>query len=317
MDEFEGKVMIKEIVDFFELKQLTGNEESLNRWVIVSDVNRPGLELTGYLQHSEPRRIVIIGEKEKSYIKQLDENIQRERFKNLTDGYTPMIILARNLPCPPILYEVAQQHNFPVFQCGLKTSRLMVDLVSFLDERLALSDNLHGVLMNIYGKGVLIKGESGMGKSEIALELIRRGHLLVADDRVDVFRVHNRIMGSSTELLAGMLEIRGVGIIDVGRMFGAGAVLEKCNVDFAINLVQYDEQSEYNRIGIENEEFLEILDVQIPALTIPVKSGRSMAIIIEAAVINFNLKQKGYNSAKEFEARVYQFIQDKNKQAEE
>ena len=183
----------------------------------------------------------------------------------------------------------------------------MVDLVSFLDERLALSDNLHGVLMNIYGKGVLIKGESGMGKSEIALELIRRGHLLVADDRVDVFRVHNRIMGSSTELLAGMLEIRGVGIIDVGRMFGAGA----------INLVQYDEQSEYNRIGIENEEFLEILDVQIPALTIPVKSGRSMAIIIEAAVINFNLKQKGYNSAKEFEARVYQFIQDKNKQAEE
>ncbi len=316
MGENEGKVMIKEIVDFFELKQLTGNEDSLNRWAIVPDVNRPGLELAGHLQYSEPRRIVIIGEKEQSYIKQLDENVQRERFRNLTDGYTPMIILSRSLPCPPMLYEVAQQNNFPVFQSSLKTSRLMVDLIGFLDERLALSDNLHGVLMNIYGKGVLISGESGMGKSEIALELIRRGHLLVADDRVDVRRVHNQIMGSSTELLMGMLELRGVGIIDVARMFGAGAVIEKCNVDLIINLVQYDERTEYNRIGIETEEFQNVLDVQIPELTIPVKSGRSMAIIIEAAAINFNLKQKGYNSAKEFEARVYQFIQDKNKGVE-
>ena len=317
MEAYAGKVMIKEIVDFFELKQLTGNEASLNRWVIVPDVNRPGLELTGYLRHTAPRRIVIMGEKEQSYISHLDEEVQRERFRNLTDGYTPMIILSRNLPCPKMLYEVAQENNFPVFQCGLKTSRLMVDLVVFLDERLGLSDNLHGVLMNIYGKGVLISGESGMGKSEIALELIRRGHLLVADDRVDVRRVHNRIMGSSPDLLMGMLEIRGVGIIDVARMFGAGSVLEKCNVDFVINLVQYDEKTDYNRIGIENEEFFEVLDVQIPELTIPVKSGRSMAVIIEAAAINFTLKQKGYNSAKEFEARVYQFIQNQNSKSGE
>ncbi|MEG0177754.1 HPr(Ser) kinase/phosphatase [Anaerorhabdus sp.] len=313
MEELVGKVMIRELVDYFKFEQITGNEESLNRWVIVPDLNRPGLELAGFFKLTEPRRIVIIGDKEIAYIETLDEATQYERFKIITDAYTPMIVFSRNREVPPVLKRVAEENNFPIFKSSLPSYRLMVDLVGFLDERLAPSDSLHGVLISVFGKGVLITGESGMGKSEIALELIRRGHVLVADDRVDVAKVHNNLLGRSPELLQGMLEIRGIGIIDVAKMFGASSLLARNNIDVIIRLEKYDDKQDYARVGIEEDQFTNVLDIEVPTIVLPVKEGRTMAVLVESAVTNFQLKEAGFNSAKEFEQRVLNYIQKQNK----
>lgn len=312
MEEFEGKVMIRELVDYFKFEQITGDEESLNRWVIVPDLNRPGLELAGFFKLTEPRRIVIIGDKELAYIETLDEETQIERYRIITDAYTPMIVFSRNREVPPILKKVAEEHNFPIFKSLLPSYRLMVDLIGFLDVRLAPSDSLHGVLISVFGKGVLITGESGMGKSEIALELIRRGHVLVADDRVDVAKVHNNLLGRAPELLQGMLEIRGIGIIDVAKMFGASALLARNNIDVIIKLEKYDQKQDYARVGIEDDQFTNILDIEVPTIVLPVKEGRTMAVLVESAVTNFQLKEAGFNSAKEFEQRVLKYIEAQN-----
>lgn len=309
MENFEGKVRIREIKDYFNFNVICGNEEALDRWVIVPDVNRPGLELAGFYKHTEPKRIVIIGDKEQAYIETLEEHVLRERFEFLTDAYTPCIIITRNRQCHPLLMEIAQHRNFPILQTELPTFRCMVDLISFLDEKLADTDSLHGVLVNVYGIGVLLSGESGMGKSEIALELIKKGHVLVADDRVDVFRIHNSLVGQPHELLQGMLEIRGIGVIDVGKMFGASAILDKTKIDLVIYLQKFDSKIEFDRLGIEDERFMDILGVHVPKLDLPVKEGRSMGVLVESAVTNFRLKQIGFNSAKEFEKRVLENIE--------
>ena len=311
--ELEGRVTIKEILDHFGYEHLVGNEESLKRWVVVPDVNRPGLELTGFFEHTEPRRILIIGAKEESYLATLDEKTQRERFENILDGFTPALILTKGRKCPESLKEVAQKHNFPVLRSPQPTFRVMTDLITFLDSKLAPQDTLHGVLLNVYGKGVLIVGESGMGKSEIALELIRRGHLLVSDDRVDVARIHNKFTGRAPELLESMLEIRGLGVIDVEKMFGGSALLEETDVQLVIRLEKYVKDKEYNRVGNVEELYYPILDLNIPMVVLPVMEGRSMGVLIEAVVTNFRLKERGVNSSKDFEQKVFEHIERKNK----
>ena len=175
----------------------------------------------------------------------MSEELQKERFQLITDALTPCIIITRNFDCPPLLKEIAENLNFPIFKTSHPTYRVMVDLITLLDEKLAPKDSLHGVLMSVYGVGVLITGESGMGKSEIALELIKRGHVLISDDRVDIKRIHNVIKGHSPELLEGMLEIRGIGIIDVAKMFGASALLKVFNVNFIINLEKFNDLKSY------------------------------------------------------------------------
>ncbi len=303
-----ARASIREISEHFSWTQITGNDESLNRWVIVPDVNRPGLELAGYFKHSEPKRIVVLGDKEESYINQMEEHIQRERFEFLTDGYTPCIVLTKGRKCPAILKEIAERTNFPVFITQTPSYRALVNLVSYLDEKLAPVDNIHGVLLNVHGTGVMIIGESGMGKSEITLELISKGHILVADDRVDVSRVHNKIMGQPPEILKGMLEIRGIGVIDVEKMFGVSSVLHKEEVQLVISLQKFNENTTYDRVGIEEDKFYNILDIDIPMTILPVKEGRSMGVLVESAVKNYKLKNRGFDSAKEFEQRVLDFI---------
>ncbi len=310
----QNKVMIQEIVDFFGLEQITGNAESLNRWVVIPDVNRPGFELSGYFKPTEPRRVVIIGNKEIEYIGHLSEAEQRERFPSITDGLTPMMIITKNNEIPPILKEVAIERNFPIFRTGYATYRMMVDLITFLDERLAPEETLSGDLMVVYGKGVLITGESGMGKSEIAMELVRDGQVLVADDRVDVQKIHNSLYGHAPSLLRGMLEIRGIGIIDVERMFGANKLVSRHKIDLVIHLVRYDASEEYERIGDEMTSFTRIMGVSIPAMVLPVSPGRSMCALIETAVTNFILKLEGYNSTEEFKERLHTEIIRKNQE---
>lgn len=312
--EFERKAKISDFKKFFNLTQITGNEEALNRWAIVPDINRPGLELAGYFEHTEPRRIIILGTKEMSYMATVEEDVLRERLELLTDEYSPAIVISKNMECPELLREIAESKNFPILISDQPTYRLMVDVVSYLDEKLAPSDNIHGVLLSIYGKGVVITGDSGVGKSETALELIRRGHVLVADDRVDVTRIHNTIFGRAPEILRGMLEIRGIGIIDVTKMFGASSSLDNSEIDVIIHLEKWDDQKQYERVGIEEEVLANILGLDIPKTTIPVRDGRNIAVLVESAVTNFNLKLRGINSAKEFEQRVYDFIKNQNEE---
>ena len=311
----EKKVMIQEIVDFFGLEQLTGNAESLNRWVVIPDVNRPGFELSGYFKPTEPRRVVIIGNKEIEYIGHLSEEEQRSRFPSITDGLTPMLIITKNNEIPPILKEVAIERNFPIFRTSIDTYRIMVDLITFLDEKLAPEETLSGDLMVIYGVGVLLTGESGMGKSEIAMELMRDGQVLVADDRVDIQKIHNNLYGHAPELLRGMLEIRGIGIIDVERMFGANILSKRNRIDLVINLVRYNASEEYERIGDEMTGYTQIMGVKIPAMSLPVSSGRSMRALVETAVTNYLLKQEGYNSTEEFKERLHAELLRKNQEA--
>ncbi len=315
MSSLEEKCTIRKIKDYFKFEQITGNDESLNRWVVVPDVNRPGLELVGFFDHTEPRRINILGEKEMAYINQMPEDVQRDVFEQLTDSYTPAIILARNYDCPPILFEIAQNKNFPILKTPTITYQLMVDIISFLDKELAETDTLHGVLISVFGKGVLITGDSGMGKSEVGLELIRKGHVLVSDDRVDVKRVHNDIIGFAPHLLKGLLELRGIGIIDVMRMFGASSMLDEARIDFVVYLEKWQDGKAYKRVGMDETSFMNVLDIEIPQLVFPVKEGRNLAVLIEAAVTDFNLKERGIDAGAEFDERVYNYILAQTKES--
>lgn len=313
MSMADKKVTVKEFADYFQFEQLTGDEQSLRRSIELTDTNRPGLELAGFFDYSQAKRLVILGDKEIAYIATMSEQSQKRSFDFLTGEETPAIVITRGHECPQILRECALEKNFPVFCCEEKTNHTIVNIITWLDEKLAKSVSVHGELLIIYGTGVMICGESGMGKSEIALELIKRGHQLVADDRVDCYRIHNHLVGRSPQLLEGMLELRGVGVINIARMYGVGAVAHKANVDIQITLEEFDPRANYDRVGIEEKKNVSILDVEVPKITIPVREGRSMGVIIESAVTNYMLAKDGLDSAKEFEQRVLEFI-EKNKE---
>ncbi len=306
--EYKKKVLVRDIAKYFNLEQITGDETSLNRWVVVADMNRPGFELSGYFKFTEPRRIVIIGQKEIEYISHMTEQEQRDRYPKITDGFTPMLVVTRNNEVPPILIEIGKQLNFPIFRTPQETSRFQVDLVSYLDEKLAPEDTISGVLLVVYGMGVLLTGESGIGKSETALELIRNGQVLVADDRVDVQRIHNHIHGHSPELLKGRMELRGIGIIDAQRMYGASCVKDRNRIELVIELKQYNPNAEYERVGDITPHYTNILNVMIPTIIMPVSPGRSVSALIESAVTNFQLKQSGYDASQQFREDLHAFL---------
>lgn len=303
---------VKDLVEHFDFIQVSGDESSLQRRIKVPNTSRPGLELAGYLKHAEPKRIVLIGNKETSYIKTLDDSLLGERIDFLTNDLTPMMLVTGNNPVSPKLIEIANQKNFPVFTSPRQTSELNVDIITYLDEALAMTTNVHGVLMNVFGKGVLIMGESGMGKSEVALELILKGHAVIADDRVDVSRVKEKLVGTAPDLIKGMLEIRGIGIIDVAQMFGVRAFLEQEEIDFVIEFQKWDDNKTYLRAGVEEQLYYELLGIKVPRLVFPVKEGRNLAVLVESGVRDFMLKQRGINSAHIFDQRVMEFIQKKN-----
>lgn len=298
------KLTVKDLKNYYDLKQITGDEKSLNRPILVPDINRPGLDLTGFYTNTEAKRVVVIGEKETAYIANLDYDTLKDRARHIMSDDTPCIVLSKNRECPKAFEDLAKEINFPILVSEYRSSRLIVDLVGYLDEELAVNDNLHGVLLNVHGIGVLIIGESGVGKSEITLELIQKGHILIADDRVDVSRIHNSIIGRAPSILRGMLEIRGIGIIDVEKMFGVTSVLNKETINMVIQLKRFDSGQEFDRVGIEEAKYFNVLDIDIPLTILPVSMGRSMSTLVESAVRNFTLKAKGFDSAKEFEKRV-------------
>ena len=246
----------------------------------------------------------------------MSDERQKEIFPCLINKEVPCIVICKGHECPPILKSIADERNFPIFLTTLATGRVSSDLINTLEEALARETLVHGVFLNIYGKGVIIKGDSGIGKSEIALELVKRGHLLVADDAVELYRLGQKIVGKAPEVLSNLLEIRGIGVIDVSKMFGIASILDRDVVDLIIQLDRWVPSREYTRVGIEENDVEEdILGIKIPKVVVPVSSGRSMSVIIEAAVMNMRLKDVGVDSSKEFVERILRNI-DNNKKDE-
>lgn len=313
-DELNKRVYVKEMKDAFNLVQITGNDDSLKRWAIAPDINRPGLELAGYDEPTELKRVVLIGNKEYSFIQTLDEQTQRDRFGFLTDSYTPCIVVTAGLKTPEVLKEIANAKNFPVFEYPEKTYIFTAELTAFLSEKLAQTETIHGEMLNIYGVGVLVCGESGMGKSELALDLIKRGHFLVADDVVEYAKIHNQIFCRAPQELKKMLEVRGLGILDITYMFGAQCYLESSNLDFIIKLVTIDEYNNNNNNRLEpTEKTANFFGIKKIVLEIPVSQGKTMAPIIEASVINYILKRRGIDSNENFKQNIRDLITKRNR----
>jgi HPr kinase/phosphorylase len=311
-------VTVRNLVRKFDWTVITGNDNALKREIDDAETNRPGLELAGYFPKKQTRRLIILGDKELTFINEnMDEVSQRRAFEWLTSPKTPGIIVTNGMPCPPILEEIGRRKNFPIFSSTSKTGHVIVSVTNYLDEMLAKSIIIHGELVQVYGVGVLITGQSGMGKSEIVLELVRRGHQLVADDRVDVFHIHNQLIGKPSGMIAGFMELRGIGIIDVKRMYGVSSIADSCDIDFIVHLEKFSETTDYDRVGIEEKEYDEILGVKVLKMRIPVSYGRPMSTIIETAVTNYLLLKEGFDSAKEFEERVLQEIAHNQEEEEE
>lgn len=297
------------IIDNFHFEVLFGPEGYREREITTEDVNRPGMQLTGFFDYFDEKRIQMIGLVETSYLERLSSEERRHRFDMLLSYHVPALILARNLEPFSELLEMAKKHNRVLLRTKENTANIMSTLIAYL--RMALSPTItrHGVLVEVYGEGVLLMGESGVGKSETAIELVKRGHRLIADDAVEIRRgVNNRLSGTAPELIRHYIELRGIGVVDVRRLFGMSAVKFDCTVDMLINLEVWKDDAIYDRLGAD-EFFTSILDVEIPTLTIPVKPGRNLAVIIEVAAMNNRNKKMGHNAALEFANQVDQHIQ--------
>ncbi len=263
------------------------------------DIDRPGLELTGYLDFFDEKRIIVFGNTEYSYLEQFSSDKQFEIINTLFSMKPPAIIIARGHAPTEAIKKSAQLNEIPILTTTETTSSTSASLITFLNAVLAPRITRHGVLVEVYGEGVLLIGDSGVGKSETAIELIKRGHRLIADDAVEIRRVSNRtLVGSSPENIRHFIELRGIGIINARRIFGMGAVKLTEKIDMIINMEQWDTEKVYDRIGMDNT-YTEIMGIQVPMMTIPVKPGRNLAIIIEVAAMNNRQKKMGYNAAKE------------------
>ncbi|MCC3167698.1 HPr(Ser) kinase/phosphatase [Streptococcus sanguinis] len=301
-------VKVKDLLKMSRLSQEYGDKVLLEKEIKTSDISRPGLEMTGYFDFYTPERIQLIGMKEWSYLMKMSSHNRHQVLLKMFQPETPVVIIARNLEIPKEMIDAADEKQVAILRSKASTSRLSGEISSYLDSRLAERTSVHGVLMDIYGMGVLIQGDSGIGKSETGLELVKRGHRLVADDRVDIYAKDEvTLWGEPAEILRHLLEIRGVGIIDVMSLYGASAVKDSSQVQIAVYLENYDTQKTFDRLGNDTEE-LEVAGVRIPRIRIPVKTGRNISVVIEAAAMNYRAKQMGYDATNIFEERLTDLI---------
>ncbi|KRN28489.1 HPr kinase phosphorylase [Lactobacillus selangorensis] len=302
-------VSVKDVVQATHLDVYAGAEYLDKRRVTVSDISRPDLELTGYFNYYPHERIQVFGRTEISFAKNMSSEERLLIMRRMCAADTPAFVVSRNLQPFPEMLTAADEAKIPVLGSKLPTTRLSSLLTQYLDSQLAERRSMHGVLVDVYGLGVLITGDSGVGKSETALELVKRGHRLIADDRVDVYQQNEQtIIGEAPATLKHLLEIRGIGIIDVMRLFGVGAVRDRTSISLIVHLQNWDAHQSYDRLGTA-EDTQQIFDVNVPKVTIPVKVGRNMAIIIEVAAMNFRAKSMGYDATKTFENNLDQLIQ--------
>ena len=292
-------VSLGKIIDEFHLETIYMPKDPAEILIDENDVTRPGLQLMGFYEYFNPERMQIIGKMEFAYLSTIDEETRTQRLDALMSRHIPALIIARELPYFSEMLDLAKKYEVPLLRSKESTSNFISGLIAFLNLNLAPRITRHGVLIEIYGEGVFITGESGVGKSETAIELVKRGHRLVADDAVEIRKVSNiSLVGSSPDNIRHFLELRGIGIINARRLFGIGAVKNTEKIELIVEMEQWNPEKIYDRMGVDTQ-FATILGVKIPMLTIPVKPGRNLAVILEVAAMNNRQKKMGYNAAAE------------------
>lgn len=298
-----NEVKLKDVVEEFGFEVLHAGSDFETRTLHTENVNRPGLPFIGFFEHFDEDRMQLIGRQETAYLKGISAEERRQRFGDLFARDIPAFIIARDFAPFPECMEMAEQHDRTVLRTEETTSRVLSKLVSYLRDELSPRITRHGVLVEVYGEGCLLMGESGVGKSETAVELLKRGHRLVADDAVEIRRLGSRLVGNAPAIIRHYMELRGIGVIDVMRLFGMSAVREEKYIDMVINLEQWDSTKAYDRLGID-QNYTDILDVKVPSITVPVKPGRNLAVIVEVAAMNNRDKRMGFNAAEELTERM-------------
>ena len=296
-DVMKGGVRLTELVEHLGLEVIHCGADYDTALVGIKDVNRPGLQLAGYFDYFDERRLQVIGMAETQMLEGLTSESRTESFASLFAYTIPALVIARELDVFPECLEMARKYQRTLLRTKETTVDFTTQVIEMLAQRLAPSITRHGVLLDIYGEGVLITGESGVGKSETAIELVKRGHRLVADDAVEIRRVSHQLIGKAPELIRHYIELRGIGVIDVQQLFGMSAVKLESQIDFVIYLERWQEDKFYDRLGLD-EEKVDILGIDLPILTIPVQPGRNLAAIVEVAAMNNRAKKYGYNAAK-------------------
>ena len=297
-------VPLKTLVKEFNLEVVYESTDYDKIRLTVEDVCRPGLPIAGYMDHFEPMRMQIIGNVESSYLQKLSENEREVTFDRLFSYKFPALLIARNIPVDPVCMAMAQKHNVTLLRTGEATSTIISGIITYLRGALAPRITRHGVLVEVYGEGLLLVGDSGIGKSEAAVELLKRGHRLIADDAVEIRQISaNALVGTAPALIRNYIELRGIGIINVAKLFGMGAVKAENEINLVVNIVPWTAHANYDRLGLE-DQYMEILGVKVPMNTIPITPGRNLAVILEVAAMNNRQRKMGYNSALEFTEQV-------------
>lgn len=298
------RVKLSKVIEKMQLENLTPQVDTTGIWLHAPEVNRPALQLTGFYDEFSNDRIQIIGNVEYAYLKSLTETERFNQYMQLISSNIPCLVFCRNLEPEQKILELAVKYNTPVLKSTAETSDFMAEVIRWLKVQLAPCIVIHGVLVDVYGEGVLITGESGIGKSEAALELIKRGHRLVTDDAVEIRKVSEEtLVGSAPGVTKYFIELRGIGIIDVKTLFGVESIKEQQQIDMVIKLEDWNKDKEYDRLGLE-EEYTEYLGNKVVCHSLPIRPGRNLAVIVEAAAVNHRQKKMGYNAAKELYRRV-------------
>lgn len=302
-------VTVEKIAKMMNLTNLTTDIDLSTKKIVTADVNRPALQLAGYFEFFEETRVEIIGHVEYTYLQQLVLKQRLDIYRKFFQYDIPCVIFCRDINPGEDLLQIAKENGVPVLQTDRHTSEFMAELIYTLTSELAPMITIHGVLVDVYGEGLLIMGESGIGKSEAALELIRRGHRLVADDVVEISKINEHtLVGSSPDITRHFIELRGIGIIDVKALYGVECVKEKQNIDLVIQLEDWKKENEYDRLGME-EEYKEFLGNKVVCHSLPIRPGRNLAVICETAAVNHRQKKMGYNAAQELYRRVQANLQ--------
>lgn len=295
----EYSVTFENFIAQLNLEVLSVPDDTQKIKITSTEVNRPGLLISGFSKDFDPSRIQILGRMEFSYLDSLDHDVKIERMNNLFGREIPAVIVTRNMLISSEIVELARRHKVPLLRTGEETSTFMAEAIAYLNNELAKRITRHGVLVEVYGEGVLIIGDSGVGKSETAIELVKRGHRLIADDAIEIRKISNKsLIGQSPENIQHFVELRGVGIINIARTYGAGAVKQSQEIDMVIELEHWKPEKNYSTIGL-NDEYMDIMGVSVIKSVIPVRPGRNLSIIIETAAIVNRQKKMGYNAARE------------------
>jgi len=297
-------IPLAELVNEFQFEVIHKPDHFEDIKITTAEVSRPGLALSGYFGVFEPWRIQLFGNAERKYLLSLPEGERKTRIVDFIEARPTAVLITTNNPVFDEMLEAAERVGVPILRTPGKTSPTLAALIASLGVHLAPRITRHGVLVEVYGEGLLILGESGVGKSETAIELVKRGHRLIADDAVEIKKVSNKtLVGSAPAIISHYVELRGLGVVDVSRLFGAGAVKPTERIDLVINMEQWIEGKMYDRLGLD-EEKMEILGIEVPSITVPVRPGRNLAIILEIAAMNNREKKSGYNAAEEFNKKI-------------